>query len=157
MKTYAYVYDGLVYQVIPPEVYDAESPDWIDGDPSRIGQEKPIETRFTPEFLSTTYDITDLNPMPVQGWTYLDGVFAPYVPPVPTPEQILAQNQTQQNALAAIASQAMTPYMMSLQLGDATDEETVKAREWQSYYRDLEAVDITVLSPAWPTPPAGGS
>jgi len=42
---------------------------------------------------------------------------------------------------------------VSLQLGDATDAETVKAKAWQQYYRDLNLVDITVADPVWPVLP----
>ncbi|PWK30845.1 tail fiber assembly protein [Pseudomonas sp. OV226] len=154
MKTHAYVYSGSIQEIIQPIVYDAEMPGWVEGDPSRIGKEIPITERRTPGFLESTYDITDLVPMPVEGWTYQDGIFAAPVPYQPTPEQILAENQAQQNALFTIASQAMTPFMLSLTLGNATDAETVKAKAWQTYYRELEAVDISTPSPVWPAPPA---
>lgn len=47
----------------------------------------------------------------------------------------------------------MAPVLVSLQLGDATDSETVIAREWQEYYRALKLVDISAQSPVWPSPP----
>lgn len=75
-------------------------------------------------------------------------------PPPPTPDELFATNQAMQASLIARASQAMAPILVSLQLGDATDEETVNARSWQAYYRELKLVDITVPMPAWPEPPA---
>jgi hypothetical protein len=48
----------------------------------------------------------------------------------------------------------MTPLFMSLQLGDATDEETIRAKAWQAYYRALQTVDVTVADPVWPPMPA---
>lgn len=91
------------------------------------------------------------------GWSYADGVFtAPPPDPVipPTPEEIISANQMQQNWLLSQASQKMAPVLVSLQLGDATDDETVTARAWQAYYRSLQLVDLTVADPAWPSPPA---
>jgi hypothetical protein len=80
-------------------------------------------------------------------------VYAFMHPPI-TPEQILATNTATETDLANAASLAMTPLFMSLQLGDATDDETVKAKAWQAYYRDLKLVDLTVAAPAWPVLPA---
>ena len=90
------------------------------------------------------------------GWSYVDGVFSPPPPPpvIPlTPEQIRAINEAQQADLIRQASQTMAPILVSLQLGDATDDETVRAKAWQGYYRALQAVDTTVAAPAWPTMP----
>lgn len=75
-------------------------------------------------------------------------------PPPPTAEEILIANQATQSTLLATASQAMTPLLLSLQLGDATADETASAKAWQTYCRDLKAVDLTVSAPAWPAVPA---
>jgi hypothetical protein len=88
------------------------------------------------------------------GWTYKDGTFSAPAPILPAPEEILATNQATQSSLLASASQAMTPLLVSLQLGDATDEETASAKLWQAYVRALKLVDLTVIDPAWPTIPA---
>lgn len=85
------------------------------------------------------------------GWSY-DGTN--FIAPIPTTAEILAQNQRLQQSLMAEASQTMTPLFMSLQLGDATDAETLRAKAWQAYYRDLQVIDVSVPSPAWPTVPA---
>lgn len=73
--------------------------------------------------------------------------------PPPTDAQILAVNANVQTALLSSASQAMTPLLMSLQLGDATDEETARAKAWQAYCRALRSVDLAAASPAWPDKP----
>ena len=91
------------------------------------------------------------------GWLYVGGeLIAPPPPPVipPTPQEILEANTGHQSSLITSASQAMAPILVSLQLGDATDAETLTAKAWQTYYRALQAVDLTVANPAWPTPPA---
>lgn len=91
------------------------------------------------------------------GDTYHDGVFTPPPPPalpVLTPEEILFANTQKQNALLNSASQAMTPVLLSLQLGDATDSEALTAKRWQAYYRMLQQVDLTAGTPVWPEYPA---
>lgn len=75
-------------------------------------------------------------------------------PPPPTPEQIANRNAITQSNLLEDASRKMAPVLVSLQLGDATDQETGIAKSWQAYYRALKLVDLTVASPAWPDPPA---
>lgn len=93
----------------------------------------------------------------VIGGTFKDGLFTPpgtLPAPVPSSEQVLANNTQIRSTLQAAASQAMTPLLVSLQLGDATVEETTSARAWQSYVRDLKAIDLTELDPTWPKIPA---
>lgn len=70
-----------------------------------------------------------------------------------TAEETLAANISTQARLAADASRAMTPLLLSLQLGEATDEETAAARTWQAYSRNLKAVDLTEIEPDWPVKP----
>lgn len=150
MKSFARIDKGMFVELVSPMVYDAESPGWTDEQPSRIGQEIPIELRFTPEFVSWLVDITDLDPQPQVGWTYDDGVFAPWMP---DPQVVIEANKAEQASLLAQASQVMAPILVSLQLGDATDEETTRAKAWQAYYRELKAVDVTASNPAWPAQP----
>lgn len=79
------------------------------------------------------------------GDTYTDGAFItppPPPPPVLSPEEMLQYNTQQQIGLLNAASQAMTPVLLSLQLGDATDTETLSAKAWQAYYRALQLVDL---------------
>jgi len=88
------------------------------------------------------------------GWSYANGTFtAPPVPP-PSAADILTLNTSTQAALLTAASQAMTPLLLSLQLGNATADETAQAKAWQTYYRAVQAIDLTVQSPTWPTQPA---
>lgn len=87
------------------------------------------------------------------GWSYFEGVF--YPPPVipPTPEEIFATNRSAQANLLAQASQVMAPILVSLPLGDAEDEITMRARAWRIYYQELQSVDLSQESPVWPITP----
>lgn len=73
--------------------------------------------------------------------------------PPATPGEIISANNSTQALLAADASKAITPLLLSLQLGDATATEIAAAKVWQSYSRALKAVDLSVQSPAWPVKP----
>lgn len=74
--------------------------------------------------------------------------------PVLTPAQIAIMNGNEQLYRTDEASRVMAPILVSLQLGDATDEEALIAKAWQAYYRALKAVDLTVTNPVWPEKPA---
>jgi len=162
MKTYArwdYPWNSntaIVVEFMLPAVYDAEDPSWQPGEPSRIGQEIPIELRFHPDLVARMVDITDMDPKPDYGWTWDGQNFHAPVPYVPSPAEIEAQRESYRQQLKNDAAIAMTPILVSLNLGDATDEETVKAKAWQSYYRDLTALQISGEGdePDWPSPPA---
>lgn len=140
MNSYALVEFGVVVEIIPPYVNPDE-------------RNVPIEERFTADFVARMVDITGLDPQPLQGWTYDGATLAAPVPYAATPEEILSQNVTLQEGFLRRASQAMTPLLLSLQLGDATAEETASAKAWQSYSRDLKVVDLTAPDPAWPNAP----
>lgn len=77
-----------------------------------------------------------------------------FLNPKPTPEQLFAQNEGERVFRTDEASKIMTPILVSLQLGDATDEETARAKAWQTYCRALNVVDLTVQDPAWPDKPS---
>ncbi|KAB2527494.1 tail fiber assembly protein [Pseudomonas sp. GXM4] len=76
----------------------------------------------------------------------------PVVPP--TPSEILAANTDTFIGLSKQASVAMTPLLISLQLGDATAAETAAAKAWQTYSRALKIVDLTAFNPDWPATPS---
>ncbi|MGH8384918.1 MAG: tail fiber assembly protein [Pseudomonas sp.] len=138
MKTHAYIYNGKVFEIIPPITNEE-------------GDEIPITERFTSEFVAATVDISGLDPQPEQGWTYNGSVFAA---PVVIPIDYTAINAATLATLNAQASQAMVPYFLATNLGNATDEETLAAKAWQAYYRALQLVDLTSPSPDWPVSPA---
>ncbi len=75
--------------------------------------------------------------------------FKPWTPaPLSDAERLLV-NQKKQADLMAKVSSDMTPLLVSLQLGDATQEETDTARALQQYYRDLKALDVSSVM-VWP-------
>jgi hypothetical protein len=76
--------------------------------------------------------------------------FTPYQ--APAQSQIDA-NKVEHERLVNKASVAMTPLLVSLQLGDASESETILAQAWQQYYRDLKAINISSSPVVWPTPP----
>lgn len=88
------------------------------------------------------------------GDKYAEGVFAPAPPPTPTPEEVLAANTHMQASLMYVSPQAISDLFMAVDFGEGIDPVTVKARAWQSYYKDLREVDLTVASPEWPKSPA---
>ncbi len=71
MKTYAFIQNGEVAEIIQPTT-------WPDG------TEIDIKDRFAPEFVDQMVDITDLESMLGIHWTYVDGVFHE---PVPIPDE----------------------------------------------------------------------
>ncbi|WP_250489992.1 hypothetical protein [Caballeronia sp. INML2] len=55
---------NVVFEIINP-LFDSD------------GLEYPIKERFTPEFVATLIDVTNISPQPQQGWIYDGGVFLP--------------------------------------------------------------------------------
>ena len=141
-RVYVRVESGLVYETVPP-IFRED------------GTYVPIEERTVPDLLPYLIDITEISPQPEAWWTYDGEVFYPPELHVPTQAEILAANTDLQTWLLSQASQSMAPILVSLQLGDATDEETTAAKAWQAYYRVLKAVDVTKANPQWPVAPDG--
>lgn len=140
MKIYARVDNAMVVEIIPPYVNESS-------------EEVPIEQRYTAEFVLTLVDITEVSPMPLEGWTYDGLAFAAPIAHVPTAAEIIASNTQQQASLIAFAAQSMNPVMVALQLGNATDEEIAIAKAWQAYYRALKEIDMSAAEPEWPSAP----
>lgn len=78
-------------------------------------------------------------------------VFAPYVPPPLTPEQILDKNRQQQYVFRLNTAFLFVPMIENIDLGDSPEAEA--ARPWQTYFRELGEVDLTVENPVWPVAP----
>lgn len=159
MKTYARIELGRVVEIILPMVYDVDAPlppdsanvpaDW----PAfKAGDEVPIERRFTPDVVSTLIDVTGLQVS--IGDVYANGTFSPYIPPAPTAAEILARNTAIRNSLLELAAQRIAPLQDAVDLGIATADETAKLIAWKRYRVDVNRIDLTLLSPAWPAEPA---
>ena len=84
MKTYAYIANGVVWQIVTPAVYevpdpareaDMDSASWA-ALTERVGQEIPLAERFHEDFCAACVDITDMNPAPVENQpaSFKDGV-----------------------------------------------------------------------------------
>lgn len=176
-KVWAYVVDGRIAEVIQPMFYDAESPDWQEGDPSRIGEEIPIELRYHPDFVAQCVEITGIDPVPQSGWVVTpDGSgwsFAPWTPPPPTAAEILASQsailvslkQTAEAQKVALTNRVGT-LNDAIELEMATPEEVAelplrKAQlvEWKRYAVLLGRVTSQAGWPPdveWPVQPAAG-
>lgn len=74
----------------------------------KAGDEVPIEKRFHADVVAALVDITDIAGVSV-GDTYINGVFAPYVPPVPSPAEIHARNMATRDSQLATATARIAP------------------------------------------------
>lgn len=139
MKIYARIVNGVVYELFQPGVMADGVTQW------------PIEESVTPDYLAQMVEVTGMQPMPDQHWTYDGEAFAPPVWDIPDPAEV---NEGIRQNLMFQARVAMAPVLLSLNLGDATDEESEIAKEWQVYYRALRDFDVNSTNPTWPTAPA---
>lgn len=173
MKTYAYIVDAVVQEVIPPQVWDAEHPDRQEGEPSRIGLEIPLSERRTPEYIDLCVEITDLDPMPAYGWIYSGGMFSQPQETGTSPEEILASQSAKLQYLTQLASSqkvALTNRIGTLndaiELEEATPEEVeelplrqAQLLNWKRYAIYLGRVTSQAGWPPeveWPIQPAEG-
>ncbi|MBH3405684.1 tail fiber assembly protein [Pseudomonas glycinae] len=137
MKTYARIQDGLVVELISLE------------------DDQDIKDMFHPSMIWVQVNESDGV---CEGWvaSYANDTwaFTAWTGPTLSPEETLSMNKVTQTTLQAQASESMTPLLLSLQLGDATEEETALAKKWQAYSRALKTVDLTAKNPKWPSVPA---
>lgn len=181
MKTYAFVVNGEVQEIIHPAVYVQPDPAleqqlgpdvWVIL-VTRVGQEIPIEERYHPDFVARMVEITGLDPQPQANWTYINGVFAPYVAPPPTPEEVLASQSAKLQSLTQLANAqklALTNRISTIndaiELEMATlEEETelpkrvLQLKAWKTYAVLLGRVTSQVGWPPdveWPAQPLEG-
>lgn len=160
MRFYARVVNGRVFETIDP-FFNNE------------GQYVPIEERFVPSFVEELIDITDIEPMPAQGWAF-DGInFYPYVEPPPTAEEIIASQSgilQQLNQLAAAQKAALTNRIGvindAIEFEEATQQEIAELpirqaqlTAWKRYAVLLGRVTSQEGWPPnviWPEQPADG-
>lgn len=171
MKTYARVDAGVVQEIILPRTWGIDDPN----EPPQFfaEDEQPIEVRFTPDFVAQMVDITNVEPRPEQGWTYVDGIFAPYVAPPPTDAEIIALNTVrlqQYTQLSTSQKNALTVRVGTLQdaieLDIATPDEIAEIPvrqaqllDWKRYAVFLGRVTLQAgwaLTVEWPEQPTDG-
>jgi|GEM_PF-1951871 len=135
---YAYVQNGRVMEVIVP---------MLDDDGNVI----PIEQRFTSEFVAALVECSET----VHAGMVYDGTsFSEYVPPAPSPAEILAANTATRDALLAQAAIAIAPLQDAVDLDEATAAETALLKLWKQYRVAVNRIDLTQASPAWPAAPS---
>jgi hypothetical protein len=135
---YAYVQNGRVMEVIAP---------MLDDDGNAI----PIEQRFTQEFVAA---LVECGETVHEGMVYDGTSFSEYVPPAPSPAEVLATNMATRDALLAQAAIAIAPLQDAVDLDEATAAETALLKLWKQYRVAVNRVDLTQASPAWPTAPS---
>jgi hypothetical protein len=141
MKVYARVLDGAVWEIIPPFANDE-------------GEYVPVEERYVPELVAEMVEITGLDPMPDQNWTYDGKKFAPPVPYKPSPEEIRTANATQRDRLLSMATLAIAPLQDATDLDDATAAEAALLKKWKQFRVAVNRVDLAMEAPQWPSPPS---
>jgi hypothetical protein len=86
------------------------------------------------------------------GWTYVDGKFIdPYIPPVPTPEELIAQCKQQATSLLSA-----TDWTSIADVGDPTKANPylVNQAAFISYRSTVRNLAVNpVENPVWPTAP----
>lgn len=135
---YARVVEGRVCEIIPP-VYDEE------------GVFIPVELRYTSEFVETLVQIDD--PTVVEGYSYEDGVFNPPKVYLPTQQEVFNRNKQYQEMLLSASALKLAPLQYAVDLEMATAEESALLLSWKRYSVYVNRVDLTKISPEWPTQP----
>lgn len=149
MKTYAHVQDGRVVEIILPMVYEFDA----DDESYKAGDEIPINQRFTPEFVATLVDISEVSPQPTVGMAYDGTTFSDYVPPPLSDAQILAANTAMRDLLLAQAAAAIAPLQDAVDLEEATDAEVALLKQWKQYRVAVNRIDLAHGNPIWPVAP----
>ncbi|WP_313461704.1 hypothetical protein [Pseudomonas nitroreducens] len=83
MTRYVRVEDGVVAEIIEDVTYEDPEESFRDiyGEEAYLqakslaGKAVPIEARFSEEFISSLIDVSEIDPMPEQGWLYDNGAF----------------------------------------------------------------------------------
>lgn len=152
MRVYALLSAGVVAEIIHPAVYDAEHPDWTDELHTRVGQEIPIEERFTAELIAMMVEVTDLQPKPKEGWLFSadSGGFSEPTEYVPTQVEILAKNTASRDYFLWQATLAIAPLQDAIDLEDASAQDVALLKSWKQYRVLVDRVDLSLKDPVWP-------
>jgi len=140
MRIYAHVENGVIDELVTPTL-DLE------------GNQYAIELCFPASFVDACVEITGLDPMPQERWTYDGTTFAAPVPYQPTPEEIKAVNTSTRDYLIAQATLAIAPLQDAVDLEEATTQEIALLKKWKQYRVAVNRVDLTLVCPIWPPQP----
>jgi hypothetical protein len=140
---------GRAVEIILPLAYEESAADGA----YQAGDEVPIAQRFTPEFVQTLVDISDLSPRPVVGMAYDGATFSEYVPPPPSAEEVLSTNTAMRDAMLAQAALSIAPRQDAVDLGEATDEDASLLKQWKQYRVALNRLDLMATTVSWPKQP----
>lgn len=176
MKTYAFVVDNVVAEIIYPAPYEEDSP--LGVEPAwTAGEERPLSVRYPASFCDMCLDITDIEPQPQQGWVLtVEGgswTLAPYVAPPPTAAEILESQSAKLVSLKYLANAQKVALTNRIsELSDAVEYEVATPEEeaelpvrvaqrkaWGLYSIDLGRVTSQEGWPPnviWPQQPAEG-
>ena len=160
MKTYGYINNGILQEIMLPAVYDAEHPDWVSGDPSRIGLEIPIEQRFNSQMIAMMVDITDIVPMPQINWIYSSGVFSQAPIPGSSPEELAESARSERDRLLrSVYDPGIMMALRALRMAASPEETSYaqgKVSELDLYAEALQGVPEQPGFPgsiSWPVAP----
>ncbi|WP_458725641.1 tail fiber assembly protein [Pseudomonas mandelii] len=107
-----------------------------------------FEQEDAPDFAENLVivEITDLAPMPEEGWSYEGGDFMP--PPPPTAEEIMARIQAKIAVERQQADDAIAPLQDAVDIDDATDTEILLLKNWKKF---RVALNRLADQPGYPT------
>jgi len=140
MRIYAHVENGVVTELVTPG-------------PDLEGNQYALELCFPEGFVAACVEITGLDPMPGERWTYDGDVFTAPAPYQPAPEEIKAVNTSTRDYLLAQATLAIAPLQDAVDLEEATAQEIALLKKWKQYRVAVNRIDLTVQAPNWPAQP----
>lgn len=88
------------------------------------------------------------------GYSYDGDSFIEPPPPALTPAEILAANTAIRDTCLANAALAIAPLQDAVDLDLATESESAKLKKWKLYRVEVNRVDLSIQSVAWPSPPS---
>lgn len=143
MRRFARIEEGIVAELFPSADFPSEL----------IPTGGDIRSLYHPEFTLLLEEVTDLDLQPQAGWTYINGAFAVPVPYIPAPNEILASNKLVRDQLLQAATLAIAPLQDAVELDEANTDETDMLTKWKQYRVSVNRVDLSIVSPNWPTSP----
>lgn len=112
MRIYAHVISGVVSELVTPPL-DVN------------GNQYPIEVCFIPEFVANCVEVTNLDPIPGQFWTYDGAIFsAPVIAP-PDPEWLASNARLERDRqLSDIYDKGINMALRALRMASTPEETT---------------------------------